>query len=349
MKKQTKWALAAFVLLLALSTWLLLRQNKSTLKSKVADFAVKDTASITRIFLADKFGNRVQLERQAGGKWMLEGGSPARTETIRNLLETLSSLSVRMPVGRAAYNNIIKLLAAEGVKCEVYKGEELVKTLYVGSPTQDYEGTYMMLAGSDAPYVVEIPGFHGYLTTRFSAVADEWRSNVVFNTSFKELASVRVENLRKPEESYEVVVENQGPAKRVGRLYRLNPSRVPVSYTDTARVNAYLMSFGSVNYELPANRIRPSKRDSVLQLSVFRISVTNTKGKTQQATLYLKPVGAGEDLDRAGNHINYDVDRLYASKGDNRKDLYIVQYFVFDPLTAPLTFLTAKGGASVKK
>lgn len=349
MTKQTKWVLAAFVLLLGLSTWLLLRQNKTTLKGKLSDFAVKDTASITRIFLADKFGNRVQLERQAGGKWVLEGGAPARSETVRNLLETLSSLSVRMPVGRAAYNNIIKLLSAEGVKCEVYKGDELVKTLYVGSPTQDYEGTYMMLEGSAAPYVVEIPGFHGYLTTRFSAVADEWKSNVVFSIPFNELAGVRIENVHKPEESYEVVVENQGPSKRVGRLYRLNPSRVPVPYTDTARMNAYLMSFGSVNYELPANRIRPSKRDSVLQLSVYRISVSNITGKTQQATLYLKPVGPGEDLDRAGNRINYDVDRLYATKGDNRKDLYIVQYFVFDPLTAPLTFLTAKGGAGVKK
>ena len=37
--------------------------------NQLHDFAVKDTSAITKIFLADKFGATVTLEREDVGEW----------------------------------------------------------------------------------------------------------------------------------------------------------------------------------------------------------------------------------------------------------------------------------------
>ena len=54
----------------------------------------------------------------------------ARTDGIKTLLNTLYALKVKAPVGRAAYNNVIKDLATSAVKTEVYAGEEKLSTLF---------------------------------------------------------------------------------------------------------------------------------------------------------------------------------------------------------------------------
>ena len=45
-----------------------LTKSGSTLQPELTNYALKDTASITKIFLADKQGNKILLERESSKK-----------------------------------------------------------------------------------------------------------------------------------------------------------------------------------------------------------------------------------------------------------------------------------------
>ena len=59
------------IILLIISVLLLIKQTNSTLRKESSDFAIEDTASITKVFMSDKKNNSILLVRQADGKWIL--------------------------------------------------------------------------------------------------------------------------------------------------------------------------------------------------------------------------------------------------------------------------------------
>ena len=72
--------------------------------------------------------------------------------------------------------------------------------------------------------------------------------------------------------------------------------------------------------------------DSLLSTDpYFSITVTNSEGKENRLDSYRrKPLK--EELDINGNPLQFDTDRLFALQND-KKELLVIQYFVFDALT----------------
>ena len=192
------------MLLLSVTGYYYFNSSNSTIKKELRDFAVADTASIDKMFLADKKGNKALLERKSPALWTINGKYPARQDAINFLLKTIKQIEVRSPVGKAALQNVLKELSSTGTKIEIFSKGDKIKTYYVGGPTQDMLGTFMYIENSAVPFVIHIPGFNGYLTTRYFASADEWRSRIIFQYGEGQIASVRVQNNQHPEESFSV-------------------------------------------------------------------------------------------------------------------------------------------------
>jgi hypothetical protein len=92
-------------------------------------------------------------------------------------------------------------------KVKLFPRETLTKTYYIGDVTQDNQGTYMLMEGADEPYIVHIPGFRGFVSTRYSTVKADWRDFTVFKTPIGEIASVQVEFPLDPGQSFRMDVE----------------------------------------------------------------------------------------------------------------------------------------------
>jgi len=337
--KRYGFLILLILLLGGLVVYLYLSQKKSTLKQEISDFSVKDTARIDKIFMADRNGISVTLEK-INGTWMVDKTFKARTDGIKTLLNTLYALKVKDPVGRAAYNNVIKDLATTAVKTEVYAGEEKLKTLYVGGPTKEHDGTFMMLEGSDAPFVTEIPGFQGYLSTRFFTDKVLWRKPEVFAYRLMDMRKVEMTLYNEPSSSFSIDIEADNENQKF--VLRLHDSRgKEIPRFDTATLVQYLGAFRSINYEFPANNVRPSKLDSALQKPVLSIRVTEKNGSQKLMQALALPVPPGS-TDRGGNLINYDAERVYLLVNNNRKDILIGQYFVLDRLAVPLSSFLKK-------
>ena len=196
--KKNRLTIIVFIALAAVASWLWLNRSSSTIKGVLRDFAFADTAAVDKIFLADKDGRQVTLVRKDDNSWTVNNKFIARKDAIDNLLYTIKAVEVRSPVGKNLYNNTMKLMSAKSVKVEIYANGELAKTYYVGHPTMDNLGTFMYLEGSTVPFITHIPGFNGFLSTRYFASEAEWRDKSIFRFDPRKIVKVEVVDYKRP-------------------------------------------------------------------------------------------------------------------------------------------------------
>ena len=332
---KNKWVYIIFSILAIIALVIYFSNHSGTIKKELRDFAVEDTSSITKIFMVDKDNIQVTLDRKEACKWMVNGKYYARPDAMKVLLETIASVDVKSPVGKAALPNVIKQLATHSVKVEIYKGSELSKVYYIGGATQDQTGTYMVLENSSVPFITHKPGFMGYLTGRYFTDEEMWRDNAVFLYSFKDIASVEVKISSTPEKSFTAL--NEG--NNVFSL--LDNQGKSVNGYDAQLVKEYMAGFKKVRCESYSKAFTPQRLDSLLKTQpIGSLSVTNRKGEVNKLKLYFRP-NFSEALDDKGNILPYDPDAMYGVLNDD-KQVVVCQYFVFDPLMKDIMYFFKK-------
>lgn len=336
------------IAVLSVAALLLIMQNRTgTLKSEVGEFAVDDTISITKIYLADMRGNDVLLTKIEPGTWTLNDTLSARNESVNRLLSSMFRMAVQAPVSRSGYNNVIKNLATNSVKVEVYQyiprinffnlfklsyREKLTKVYYVGEPTPDNLGTFMLMEGSETPFIVYLPGLRGFLSARFSANPNDWRDHVIFAKKPQEIKSIQVEFPQTPEESYLIEKFDRNTL----RLKKMIDNSI-VEVFDTNQVINLINGYRNIRFESVVEKTATINRDSIAQsIPLHIITVTDTAGVVQRVKTFRRQNYANL-IDDDYEYYTYDMDRLYGFV-NNGKELVILQYFVFDPITRPLSY-----------
>jgi len=329
MSKRNGIIFLALLILGAVTIYLVKTSGPGSVAQELRDFAYTDTAGIDKIFLADKTGKKVTLVRNANGTWTLNEKFIARQDAINNLLTTAYNLSVREPVGAKARENIVKSLITGSIKCELYSGGEMKRLYYVGGETPDMLGTYMLLAdpetgvNSSEPFVMEIKGLNGYLTTRYSPDEKEWRDKAAFQYYVPDIRSIKVEHSEYPNESF---VVTQSPSMQ----YNLQSADGKSLPFDTAQVRQFISYFIRLGFTEFHNEY--SKKDSVLASQpVHIITVMDASGSKNTIRFYHKSGSGVEGADTAQAGPTYDVDNMWASVNDG-KDFVLVQYYVFGKL-----------------
>ena len=309
MTRRNSLLLALLVALAAGTYWLSARRagSLSTLSADATTFSIADTAAVDKVFLAYKDGQQHTLTRAARSYWRLDNKYDVRPDHIKNLLETLKRMEVQAPVPRAARNSVVRGLATSGVKVEVYQHGELAKTFYVGGTTQDELGTFMILAGSEQPYIVHIPGFNGFLTSRFKADARTWRQVPIFAIPRPLLESVEVARRGKPDSS---VMLRATPA---GFVIDGHPE------ADTSRTRFYAALYGRIYGQ---QFLAPDERkpfDSLLRQPAPYVITVRTRGVARPDRIQLWPL--------PGN-----LNSLLGRTDRDSAEVMVVQRYAFDKL-----------------
>jgi hypothetical protein len=348
MNKKNWIFLIVVVLLAIIAAFLAINNKTTTFGSDVKGFAVQDTASITKVFLADKKNRSVLLRKVGIGEWTVNDTYRARMSGIRLLLETMKNLAAKYPVPNKAHNSVISQLAAQSVKVEVYQEvyridlfdriklfphEKLTKTYYVGGATADNMGTFMLMEGADIPFVVHLLGFRGFVAPRYSTFEKDWRDHVVFKTKLYNIREVIVENPEYPSESFKVINGDDQI-----QLISLLDSRPVLGY-DTLRVLNFLTAFNDIRYEALLEDMDRERMDSITSsIPKEIVTLVDDKGDTTSIKTFFKS-NDNQLEDIEGNVYVYDVDRLYALVNDDR-DFVLIQYYVFDKILKPLSYFT---------
>ena len=347
--KKNKVTIILAIVLLAIAV-ILIWNNRylTTLRGDSADFQVWDTASITKVYLADHKGNETLLERTDDG-WILNKDYKAHPKKMDQLFYTLYKVRVRMPVSVASHDNVITQMASRSTKVEIYQivprinlfnkirlfyHETSTKVFYVGESTMDNGGTFMLREGADQAYIVYIPGFRGYISTRFTADPDDWRDHNIFHEQLANIQSVTIEFCQEPERSFRV--ENTG--KHQYQLTSLTDN-TPLPY-DTLKVINLLASFSDLRFESLLNNIMtPSRLDSIKHSPmIHQITLVNKEGEATTIKTFNKKQKARNEIpfeERAA-----DLDRMFALINDDH-DMVLIQNYVFDKVLKDIDYYKA--------
>ncbi len=344
--KKNRLILLITIILLIIALFFIYNATRGTLSKKDSDFAVEDTSLITKIFLTDKLNNSILLMKKTPGDWTLNDSLTARNDGINILLKTMKRLEVKEPVAKTARENVMKRLASIGVKVEIYQivyridvfglklfpHEKLVKTYYVGDQTQSMMGTYMIIEDAEQPYIMHIPGFNGFLSSRYSTLLNDWRDHTIFNIELANIMSVNLEFPSEPEESYKI--ENTG--NTTFTLTSLAGNKQVADY-DTIKLLDFLAAFRDIKYEAIITNEKLHNKDSVLATIPYHIlAISDISGNTSAIKTYHKMANEGE-IELDGTLTLYDKDRLYALFNDG-KDFALIQFYVFDSILRPLSY-----------
>jgi len=234
-----------------------------------SDFAIVDTTSINKIFIADAQGKTVTLSK-INNVWMVDNKYIARPDNIRLLIKTFGRIAVKSPVPKAAFNTVVKSIATGAIKVEIYQGKKLPsKTYYVGGATLDHQGTYMLLetegVKSTVPFIMHIPGFYGYLTTRFFTQPEQWRDAIVFKYSPKEIKSIEVNYFESPEESF--IIRNTDNKFSISSL----GSNEIIKNVDNSILTEYVSRYQKIYYEMIDVESSKERIDSIIASPPFLV------------------------------------------------------------------------------
>jgi hypothetical protein len=308
--------LILMVVLLALGAtafWLWKRDTGTTLAGPMADFVVQDTASVDRIFIAESSGRSVDLKKTGTG-WTVNG-LPANEAPIHLLLKTFRRVVVRSPVAKSMQAGVIRVMSSSAKRVEIYQGDDVpTKTWFVGHATQDHYGTFMLLeipgkGRSDVPFILGMEGFTGFLSTRFHADLDQWRSTVLFRyPDLLQVKEYRVQSHGTGQSGFTIRNEE-------GRLSVLDSAGHAVPF-DTTFAQDVMLQLRNLHFEYFERVIPKAVRDSVMATPPrYVVEVKSTAGE-QRIPLWGKPAYTGQKSLEFVPLQGEDTGRLYALLDD---------------------------------
>lgn len=309
----------ALILCLGFAAYLLNNKENSITRTDRRDFAIADTSEVVKVILTSKAPETAILKRVNEGLWTINESYKARKSGIFYLLKTLQRMEIAHPVPLSMRDNVLGNLAVKGIKVQVFlkNGEE--KTLYVGGENQELTATFMMLQGATDPYAIHIPGFQGYLSSRFFTQEYLWRNKTVMNYDNRNIASVHMQyhNINNKNESFQIKLTNEGH-----QLFAFN-SENPVE-ANAKKMDHYIASFRKLYAESFVSGTLNT--DSLLQTKpVFDLTVSTIDEQETHIKVFHKKAAEGTYVD--GDITMRDPERMYALVND--EDWMIIQVNTF--------------------
>jgi len=300
----------ALLLCLALSVYLNRHSSDSINRIDRKDFSVADTSWVKEIKISSKQPEIAVLKRINENTWSINENFTASKSSIYYLLKTLQRMEVAYPIPLSIRDNVLGNLAVKGLKVEITLKDGQEKTFYVGAENKELTATYMMLENALEPYAVHIPGFNGYLSSRFFTNEYLWRDKTVTNVKPESITSIRIlyDEQKTKKESFQLRFKNGN--------HQLNSINADESLgenynADSSKINAFRASFQELYAE--AFVMSSLHTDSLLKTKPICEIEVHTLESEKNIKLYTK----------ATNEKAYDVERMYALIDD--KDWMIVQ------------------------
>jgi CxxC motif-containing protein len=297
------------IILMAALIWFLSNDKKSTI-SVENNFSISDTASVSKIFIADRNGTTITLNRNEKN-WVINNKYEVRKDAIKTILTTINQIRIQRPVSITAFDNVIKNLATTGVKIEIYTNQDAPeKTYTIGGSTSNHLGSYMFLAGSETPFIVHIPSFNGFLSPRYGIEGNKiseknWRTTNIFSLKTEKISRVIVNHIQEPEKSFTLTTASMILLNNLGNEVSLNQENAL----------QFLNAFKLLNCE----SFKDIKERKESTTPLHELIVNND-------TLRTYSIGNGKLV--KDKEDNFTVKRMHATL--NNGELMLIQDYVFN-------------------
>jgi len=307
----------ALLFCLGLAAYFFTNNQSSISRSDRRDFAVSDTSQIAEIKITSKKPETATLKRVDKESWLINEEFRASKSSIYYLLKTLQRMEVAYPVPLSLRDNVLGNLTVRGLKVELFLEDGSEKIFYVGGENKELTATFMMLKDATDPYAVHIPGFRGYLSSRFFTNEYLWRDKEIMDYNAQSITSINMQfyDENDKNDSFHIDFDNES--------YELTSFDANENVlTNPQKVAAYRASFQELFAE--AFITKPLDTDSLIKTEpIFDLTVQTTHHETHLKVFHKR---ADVDTNVKAGRI-YDPERLYAYV--NEKDWMIIQQNTF--------------------
>ncbi len=278
---------------------LVFRSDLSDLFHSEGDFAISDTAAVSRIelFASDS----LVLERK-DNSWVLNGVEPANSIAINNLLFGFNRLMV----------------TGKSKDPKIKEGEKTDITIFSGRSKRNFvmyktgEVTFLQRKGSESFYAVEVGGFSKIMFSDIlSPVPDYWRNRILLHLQPHEISYVCLIHSLSPEKDFQIKLVESKAFLYDGE----GNTQVQDSLTDYEKINFYLSYFTNIFYDSTYNSIFPEDSEPR-----WILCVTEKSGKVHELSIYTIQTSRGTDMFKALVRYN------------NQPQLFLTRFIVLDLL-----------------
>lgn len=324
MKKQ-HFILIALLVLAGGYYFYSVNKNETTTRFERRDFAVENIDQVDKIVITSKSPSRVELVK-GKDNWTVNGEFIARPSSMKYLLKTLDKMEIKHPIQKNSVDPILTEMTTMGVRVDIFKNGKKDKTLYVGNNTPDEMGTYMMLEGAISPYAIHIPGFEGYLRSRFIYDPILWRTKELIDIEQKDIEWLTMEYPNRQESGFKIVQNGKDVS-----LFDIDGNPQPIK---SLVVRNYLSSFKDIFHEGFITKSDPVQPEEIITLpKIFTLTI-KAKGKEPITLRSFQKTEYVKTEDGTAFYQQVDKNRLFATDGDS---YFLIQYFVFNPMLKQIT------------
>ena len=317
------------IIFLGICIYMLSKQDQSITRSDRRDFSIADTSAVIKVTLSSKAPEIAVLDRQNEDSWIINGKYKARKSGIFYLLQTLQRMEIAHPVPLSMRDNVIGNLAVKGIKVEVELNNGKNKIFYVGGENKELTATFMMIKGASEPYAIHIPGFKGYLSSRFFTQEYLWRDKTVINYDNRNIASIKMQyyDVNEKDESFQITKTNVG-----FQLSEFETKEI-IEHNQKA-LETYIASFKKLYAESFVTGMLNT--DSLIkEQPLFELSISTIDSQTTTIKVFNKKAEKTIYVD--GDIAMQDPERMFAFV--NNEDWMVIQTNTFKKVMKELTEL----------
>jgi hypothetical protein len=318
-----------FILLIGGVAYFIYQYSPTTLEKKESDFAIQDIDAVTKVRLTDTKGHEIILTKK-DKKWIVNGKYDVNEPSRELLFTAIQKLETNYRTPAKAEPIVLKDMGNQHNKCEIYLHDEdrPSKVYYVGGPTADGIGTYMIMErdGHMAAhsYVTHIPGIRAYLTGRYYPEIDRWRSVWIFRDDDQDIQSLKLTYHRELQKSFEIT-------RVAGDSFVIANSDGQVLEQPKQKfIHQYLSFYEGLSLETFKNK-DTAARDTILPMQPFCTIDLKRLDKTETSvTLYYIPVNEQTrvQFDEQGHKMLYDIEHYYVLM-NGKEDFAMVQFYTW--------------------
>jgi len=241
---------------------------------------------------------------------------------FEEMKEALIKMEAFNPVSVVATQSVITEMIEHALKVEIFKGKaKPEKVIYIGGPNLTNTASNMLLEYDGVTmkkiYEVGIPGWRGYLTSRFLPSEDSWRSKEIFNYSLDQFKKIDIKyfnefgfdnfSLTKEDSYYQLQIKDKIYEKEeIDNASIVNYLRV----LENQNVFSYVFSKPEESFI----------KDSLMREKKYaEISIIDQENKENFMVIIDMPLnqGSGLQYDDKGDPMTYDIDYKYIQFGEN--------------------------------
>ena len=328
MKKYILILLALFIVLGVIVYLFLAKSDLGKEMMKQTKGIQEQENEISKIILTNKTAcpdcpngvKEVILEKKKDN-WYVNKRFIANKNQIDLLLTTIEEMKVKRPIGVLEMENVLKRIDVQRTKVELFSNTHNIKNILVGGNTADQLGTYMIVETEKDTLtkVFHIPGFSGYLNSRFSCEENNWRDKKIFNFKNNDIKRIEIIDYQNPKWSFSI-------EELESNKFRLIRDNIDIILIDDTLAQKYFTKFDNLFCEKILSDNSKFSTEEVKQRTPFlKISIS----LKNDSLIKLKGIRKNSSERGRTQKSKYDTERFY---GEINNDLLLIQYQNFNEI-----------------